>query len=153
MSPRGIALIVAAVRGIVRVVLLAHPRAFRRRFGAAILDEVAEDVRAAAAQGWRAAVRASLAAIVDAVAGLRVARAATGDRVITSSTQVSRRERVVMRIWMRDIWQDVRHGARSLAREPLFSVAVIVTLARHRGQYRDVWRGGSAVAARARACA
>ena len=30
---------------------------------------------------------------------------------------------------MRDIWQDVRHGARSLVREPLFSLAVIATLA------------------------
>ncbi|HVW05017.1 MAG TPA: ABC transporter permease [Vicinamibacterales bacterium] len=123
------AVIVATVRGLVRVVLLAHPRAFRQRFGAAILDEAAEDVRAAAAQGWPAAARASVTAIVDAVAGLRVARATTGDRVITSSTQVLQRERVVMRIWMRDIWQDVRHGARSLAREPLFSLAVIVTLA------------------------
>jgi hypothetical protein len=103
MSPRHIALVIAVVRGVVRVVLLAHPRAFRRRFGTAILDEAAEDVRVAAAQGWRAVARASVTAIVDAVAGLRVARAATGDRVITSSTQVSRRERVVMRIWMRDI--------------------------------------------------
>jgi predicted permease len=129
MSPRGIALIVATVRGLVRVVLLAHPRAFRQRFGAAILDEVSEDVRAAAALGWRVAMRAGAAAVVDTMAGLRVARAATHAHAVASPTRAFPQERPVMRIWMRDIWQDVRHGVRGLAREPLFSVAVIVTLA------------------------
>jgi predicted permease len=38
-------------------------------------------------------------------------------------------ERPFMWIGIREIWRDVRHGARGLAREPLFSLAVIATLA------------------------
>jgi predicted permease len=135
MSPRATALIVATVRSLVRVVLLAHPRAFRQRFGAAILDEVAEDVRAAAALGWRVAMRAGAAAIVDAMAGLRVAIkphgrfGGTGGRSGPPAAAEPEGSALRTVASMRDIWQDVRHGARSLAREPLFSLAVIVTLA------------------------
>jgi predicted permease len=135
MSPRATALIVATVRSLVRVVLLAHPRAFRQRFGAAVLDEITEDVRAAAALGWRVAVRAGAAAIVDAMAGLRVARRTHGRSFGTvgpsGPSAAAEPEGSALRTaaLMRDIWQDVRHGARSLAREPLFSLAVIVTLA------------------------
>jgi predicted permease len=135
MSPRHIALAVAVVRGLVRVALLAHPRAFRQRFGAAILDEVAEDVRAAAALGWRVAMRAGAAAIVDAMAGLRVAIKPHGRSSWRGGPSgpptAAEPEGSALRTTasMRDLWQDVRHGVRSLAREPLFSLAVIVTLA------------------------
>ncbi|HWB29920.1 MAG TPA: ABC transporter permease [Vicinamibacterales bacterium] len=143
MSSRHIALFVAAVRGVVRIVLLAHPRAFRRRFGSAILDEIAEDVRAAATFGWRRAMRAGASAITDAMAGLRIARRTHGAETEPdhlrqgyggSPKTYAKAKGSALRtgatgVLMRDIWQDVRHGARSLVREPLFSLAVIVTLA------------------------
>lgn len=112
--------VTSVARGTVRLILVAHPREFRRHFGAAVLNDLTEDIQLAGSQGSVAATRAAADAIVDAVAGLRTAMGAS---------QHGREEKWRMANWIRDAWSDVRLGVRGFSRERTFSAAVIATLA------------------------
>jgi predicted permease len=117
------AVVTAAARGIVRLVLFTHPREFQRRFGADILNDLAEEIRICGSRGSLAAARAAADAVVDAVAGLRAAPGS--DHRLRHVQEDQMRKRT----WGLDAWNDVRLGLRGLRRERAFSLSVIATLA------------------------
>jgi predicted permease len=119
MTPRGLTIVTAAARAVVRVVLLAHPREFQRRFGADVLNDVTSDIREAG--GSLAGVRAAASAVMDAVTGFGMARSLENAHF--------RKEKTHMRTWLQDAWNDVRLGVRGFRRERGFTASVIGTLA------------------------
>jgi predicted permease len=118
MNTRILAVLIAAARGLVWLVLFAHPREFRRRFAADILNDLAEDIRRAGSRGSVAGARAAAAAVVDAMTGLRAVHSLH-----------AREDRMRMQTWIRDAWTDVRLGVRGFKRERAFSLSVVATLA------------------------
>jgi predicted permease len=122
MTPRHDRWMPALVRGLVRLTLYAHPRAFRARFGDAVLTAVEDDLTDAARNG-RTARRVAAGAVVDAVASLRAARAQGTCRCDHPQ------ESPTMRNWLRDAVDDIRFGLRGFRRELNFTAAVILSLA------------------------
>jgi predicted permease len=130
MPPIMLAILVTACRTAVRVLLLFHPRAFRRQFQTDILNDVADDIRRAGLAGVWPALRAAAVAAGDVVTGLRSARGsrpAAGRAIpgLTAETGGAGRARV----WLFDAWRDVRLSLRGVLREPAFSASIIITLA------------------------
>ena len=121
LSPRLTAVAIAAARGIVGVVLLTHPREFRRRFGGDVLNDVAEDVRRGGTEGLLPCARAAVNAVADAIAGIRSNRA-------TSSFDLQEGH-MHRRTWLRGVWSDLRVSVRGLRRERAFSASIILLLA------------------------
>jgi predicted permease len=129
---KGLATIAAAAaRGLVRVILRAHPPEFRQRFGGDILDAVDKDVRTAASRDSLAAAKTATTAVIDAVAGLRATRG--GSRRPGAHPAMTwldlPRERTQMRTWLRDAWNDVHLGVRGFRREWAWTLSVVATLA------------------------
>jgi predicted permease len=121
----------AAARGLVCLILHAHPREFRRRFGADILEAVDEDVRTAGSRDSLAAARTATTAVIDAATGLRARRGPSRPRDphrAMGSLDLPQ-ERTEMRTWLRDAWHDVRLGIRGFRREWAWTVSVVATLA------------------------
>jgi predicted permease len=124
-------MVAAAARGLVRLILRAHPPEFRQRFGGDILDAIDKDVRTAAARDSLAAAQTATTAVIDAVAGLRATRGGVRSRDVPLAT-ASRdrpREKRHMRTWLRDAWNDVRLGVRGFRREWAWTASVVATLA------------------------
>jgi putative ABC transport system permease protein len=114
-------LVTAAALGLVRLILRVHPREFRERFSADILNDVAEDIRSATSPSPFANLRAAVTAVIDAI---RALRAPSGHRL-----EITLKEKRHMRTWIQDAAHDVRLGLRGFSRERAFSASVIVTLA------------------------
>lgn len=108
----------AVARAIVRLLLLAHPREFRRRFGAVILNDLTEDIQRAGARGPIAGARAAAGAVADAATGIREVNPGP-----------TRKDKMRMQTWPGDAWTDVRLGVRGFRRERAFTLSVIATLA------------------------
>jgi len=119
-------LVTAAAGGLVRLILRAHPREFRRRFGADLLAAVDDDLRQAATLEGRAAGRAATSAVVDALAGLGASR---GAAATPTDGLTLFEERTHMQTWVRDAWADLRLALRAFRREPAWCAAVVLTLA------------------------
>jgi putative ABC transport system permease protein len=116
----------------VRVVLAAHPPAFRRRFGRDVIEAVAGDVETAAAAGFRHALAAAMSAVVDALRGMR------GDRPDAMQTHQthdwhppsgSNKGDRSMGGRFHDIRGDLVFGLRALRREPGFTAALLAMFA------------------------
>jgi putative ABC transport system permease protein len=131
MQTAVIAILVTSTRLLLHVLLLAHPREFRRQFQAHILDDVAEDIQGAGTAGTSAAIRASAAAIGDAVRGLRstTPRLAQLPRGNAPGSVAGIGARASASTWLLDVCRDLRFSVRGILREPAFSAAIIVTLA------------------------
>jgi predicted permease len=109
------AVVTAAARGLVWLVLFAHPRKFRQGFGADVLNDLADDIRSAGSHGSLAAARAAANAVVDAT---------------NFHFGHARKETMGMRTWvLQDAWTDVRLAVRGFKRERAFSLSVVATLA------------------------
>ena len=121
MNPKLLNVVTSVTRAAVRLILVAHPREFRRHFGSAVLDDLTEDIQRAGSHSSLAAARAAADAVVDAVAGLR--------RTPRGASRLLQEEKRRMGTWVRDAWSDVRVGVRGFWRERAFSAAVIATLA------------------------
>ncbi len=131
MRKRLATIVAAAARGLVRVILRAHPREFRQRFGVDILTAVDEDVRVAASRDSLAAAQVATTAVLDAAVGLRATRGASRqDRAdVAVALLEAPKEKMHMRTWLRDGGNDVRLGVRGFRREWAWTASVVATLA------------------------
>ena len=121
MNRRALTILTVFARGMVRAVLRAHPREFRRRFGDDVLDGVTSDIRQAAGAGSVAGIWAAMTAIVDAIAGMRVARGHMEATMLNS--------RDVRRFGgFEALTRDASLVIRSLRRRPGFFAAAVATL-------------------------
>ena len=131
MQTVAIAMLVRSTRFLLRVLLLAHPRDFRRQFQAQILDDVADDIQGAGTSGTWVAIRGSAAAIGDAIRGLqrRTPRLVQSPRANAAGSATRNGSQAGAITWVLGVWRDVRFSLRGIIREPAFSASIILTLA------------------------
>ena len=116
--PHPVARLLAAFACVaVRVAVAMQPRAFRERFGAAILAETCDEIRAAVQLGVAATLRASARALVDAWRGAGAERVA--------SLNPAARQKASS---LRGLRTDLMIASRRVRSQPLLSVIVVVTL-------------------------
>ena len=112
-----------------RLLLLAYPRAFRRRFGAAMQQAWRDRLRAARASGFGGVPRLVARTLADVAVNAAILHA-TGLRDWLFWPEPTKLESGPRRppMWWQSLAMDVRYASRMFARNPVFTLLAIVAL-------------------------
>ena len=112
-----------------RLLLLAYPPAFRRRFGAAMQQAWRDRLRAARASGFGGVPRLIARTLADVAVNAAILHA-TGLRDWLFWPEPTKLENGPRRppMWWQSLAMDVRYASRMFARNPVFTLLAIVAL-------------------------
>ena len=116
---------------IYRLLLLAYPRAFRRRFGAAMEEAWSERLATASARGANALAALVVRSIGDVILNATLVHAAQArDRYLwpEPSSRSIHGHRRSSPMWWQSFISDARYASRIFARNPVFTMLAVAAL-------------------------
>ena len=113
-----------------RLLLLAYPRSFRRRFGAAMEQAWTKRIHSASARGAVAVATFVVRSVVDVLVNATLVHAAQiQDRFLWPEPSVSiHGHRGSSPMWWQSLLFDARYASRIFARNPIFTLLAVAAL-------------------------